>query len=447
MIHRKPRLLLAFAFASLLQCSNSHGANVTQTDISRQISAEFPALLGLYQYLHAHPELSYMEKQTAKRMGDELVATGFKVTRNVGGHGVVAILKNGQGPTVMVRCDLDGLPVEERTGLAYASKARMPDAAGTDVPVMHACGHDVHMTSLIGSARILAANRNLWRGTLVMIAQPAEERGGGAKAMLADRLFERFPVPDQAIALHVHSSMAAGTIGYTPGFALANVDSVDIHIFGVGGHGAYPQATKDPVVLAAQTILALQTIVSREISPIDPGVITVGSIHGGTKHNVIPNEVHLQLTVRSYSDAVRNQLLSAIKRICRGQAIAAGIPEDKLPVVEVKDEYTPAVYNDPTLTLQLKDVFNDWLGDGMAMERKPQMGGEDFGRYGRTEQKIPICIFWLGAASKESVTRAIKAGGTLPSLHSPLFAPDPEPTIKTGVTATVGAVLNLMPRN
>jgi amidohydrolase len=447
MIHGKFQPLVVLGLALSFPGSDTSAANVNQDRIRQQISDEFPALFELYQHLHAHPELSFMEEVTANRIGDELAKAGFEVTRKVGGHGIVALLKNGPGPTVMVRCDLDGLPVEERTGLAYASKARMTDSAGIDVPTMHACGHDVHMTSLIGSARILAANRDAWQGTLMLIAQPAEERGGGAKAMLADRLFERFPVPDQAIALHVHSSMAAGTIGYTPGFALANVDSVDIKIFGIGGHGAYPQATKDPIVLAAQTILALQTVVSREISPIDPGVITVGSIHGGTKHNVIPNEVHLQLTVRSYSDSVRDQLLSAIKRITRGQAIAAGIPEDKLPIVSVKDEYTPAVYNNPTLTLRLKDVFDDWLGKGTATERKPQMGGEDFGRYGRTEQKIPICIFWLGAASRDSVTRAIKAGGTLPSLHSPLFAPDPEPTITTGVTATVGAVLNLMPRN
>ena len=436
--------MLVCLLAALVTVESFAATEVLKADVRKRVAGDYDYLIDLYRHLHANPELSYMEKETARRMGDELQKAGFKVSRNIGGHGVVALLRNGKGPTIMFRCDLDALPVKEATGLSFASKRRMKDGAGNEVFTMHACGHDIHMTSLVGTARLMAAIKDQWKGTLMLIAQPAEERGGGARAMLADGLFEKFPVPDKAIALHVHSSMAAGTIGYTPGFALANVDSVDIKIFGMGGHGAYPHATKDPIVLAAQTILALQTIVSREIAPIEPAVVTVGSIHGGTKHNVIPGEVDLQLTVRSYSDATREQLLNAIRRIAKGQAIAAGLPEDKMPIVQVKDEYTPATYNNPELTLRLRNVFDDWLGKGMAMERQPQMGGEDFGEYGRTDHKVPICIFWLGAVSRNSVMQSIKAGKSLPSLHSPLFAPDAEPTIKTGVATSVGALLELL---
>lgn len=435
------RLLVVFAVVADLH------AAPPKADVPKQFTSIYPQLEDLYRHLHRNPELSYMEKETSERMAAEFRKAGFKVTERVGGYGVVGLLTNGEGPTIMLRCDMDALPVEEKTGLTFASRKKMIDEAGKEVFTMHACGHDIHMTSAIGTIRVLSALKKHWSGTLMVIAQPAEERGGGARAMLADGLFERFAVPDKAIALHVHSSMPAGTIGYTPGFALANVDSVDIKIFGVGGHGAYPHATKDPIVLAAQTILALQTVVSREIAPIDPAVITVGSIHGGAKHNVIPEEVDLQLTVRSYKDEVRDQLLNGIKRVAKGQAVAAGLPEDKLPVVKIKDEYTPATYNHPALTRRLVGVFEDWLGKGVALERLPQMGGEDFGRYGRTKHKVPICIYWLGAASPESVKRAMQSGGSLPSLHSPLFAPDFERTIRTGVLATSAAILDLMSKN
>lgn len=431
--------LWALAWSALGQ-----GGASDRAAVAKRIGAEYPSLFSLYKYLHAHPELSFMEKNTADRIAAELRDAGLKVTQHVGGHGVVGVLKNGAGPTVLVRCDLDGLPVKENTGLPFASKHRMKDEQGNEVFTMHACGHDIHMTSFVGTARVLAGMKERWKGTLVMIGQPAEERGGGAKAMLADKLFERFPLPDYCVALHVSSAMLAGMVGYAEGYALANVDSVDIKIFGVGGHGAYPQATKDPVMLAAQTIVALQTIVSREIAPIEPAVVTVGSIHGGTKHNVIPEEVDLQLTVRSYSDETRNKLLNAIKRIARGQAISAGLPEDKMPIVTVKDEYTPSTYNDPTLTRRLVKTFGEWLGEGNAVKRQPVMGGEDFGRYGRTKHKVPIFMFWLGAVSPESVKRSIATGGTLPSLHSSIFAPEAEPTIKTGVTAMSAAVLELM---
>ncbi len=408
------------------------------------VDQELSYLFDLYKYLHANPELSYHEVNTAKRIAKELRDLGFDVTEGVGGHGVVAIMKNGEGPTVMVRADLDALPVQEQTGLPYASKVRTKDEQGNEVFVMHACGHDMHMTSLIGTARVLSQLKDYWRGTLMMIGQPAEERGGGARAMLADGLFERFPRPNYALALHVSASLPAGTIGYREGYALANVDAVDITIRGAGGHGAYPHRTKDPVVLAAQTILALQTIVSREIAPIEPAVVTVGSIHGGTKHNIIPDEVHLQLTLRSYSDEVRNHTIEAIKRITRGLAMAAGVPEDRMPIVTVADEYTPATYNDPELTLRLAEVLKQSLGESNVIHTEPVMGGEDFGRYGRVEPRIPICIFWLGTVDPAKIEESKKTGKPLPSLHSSLYAPVPEPSIRTGVRAMATSVLELL---
>lgn len=418
----------------------------TREAVRARVTQEYPALFELYKRLHANPELSFHEEKTAARVADELKRAGYEVTTGVGGHGVVAVLKNGSGPTVLVRSDLDGLPVKEQTGLPYASTVTTKDDAGKEVPVMHACGHDVHMSCLVGVARVLKELKDHWQGTLVLIGQPAEERGGGARRMLADGLFTRFPKPDFCIALHDDSSLAAGTVGYTEGFALANVDSVDITVRGVGGHGAYPHATKDPVVLASEIVLALQTIVSREITPGEPAVVTVGSIHGGSKHNIIPDEVHLQLTLRSYTDDVRQQTIAAVKRITRGLALAAGVPEDRMPVVELSDDFTPATYNTPELTLRLAGVFKTWLGPENVIRKKPVMGGEDFSEYGRTEHKIPICIFMVGAVSPEAVAESTRTGKSLRSLHSPLFAPVPEPTIKTGVTAMTAAVLELMGR-
>jgi hippurate hydrolase len=410
------------------------------------VDAEYPALFELYKHFHANPELSFQEEKTAARLGEELRRSGYEVTTGVGGHGIVTVLKHGNGPTVLVRCDLDGLPVKEQTGLPYASKATAKDDAGKEVPLMHACGHDIHMTCLVGVARVLKELKEHWQGTLVLIGQPAEERGGGAQRMIADGLFTRFPQPDYCLALHDDSSLVGGAVGYTEGFALANVDSVDITVRGVGGHGAYPQATKDPVVLAAEIVLALQTIVSREIAPGEPAVVTVGSIHGGSKHNIIPDEVDLQLTLRSYTEEVRQQTLAAVKRIARGQAIAAGIPEDRMPIVKLNDDFTPATYNDPELTRRLAGVFKNWFGSQMVVRKKPVMGGEDFSEYGRTEHKIPICIFMIGAVSDDAMKESVRTGKALPSLHSPIFAPDPEPTIKTGVTAMTAAVLELMGR-
>ncbi len=416
--------------------------------LSRQIAnwadQEYPYLDGLYKYLHAHPELSFQEKNTSARIAEELKKLGFDVTTGVGGYGVVGVMRNGEGPTLMIRTDLDGLPVPEKTGLPYASKVVAKDDQGNEVPVMHACGHDIHMSVFVGTARLLTKLKDQWHGTLVMIGQPAEERGSGARAMIADGLFTRFPRPDYAIALHDHSNLPAGTVGYCPGYALANVDAVDIIVRGVGGHGAYPQTTKDPIVMSAELIMALQTIVSREISPLKPAVVTVGSIHGGTKHNIIPDEVRLQLTLRSYSDDVRKQTIAAIKRITNGIAITAGVPKDRMPSVLVKDEYTPATYNDPELTRQIASAFRAVLGEKNVIETEPVMGGEDFSQYGRVEPRIPISIFWLGAVDPKKYEEAKAKNIPLPSLHSPFFAPAPEPTIKTGVKAMTAAALNIL---
>ncbi len=412
--------------------------------VRSRVNAEYPALFELYKHFHAHPELSFQEEKTAARLAEELRRGGYEVTTGVGGHGIVAVFKNGRGPTVLVRCDLDGLPVKEQTGLPYASQATGKDDAGNEVPVMHACGHDVHMTCLVGVARVLEQLKEQWQGTLVLIGQPAEERGGGARQMIADGLFTRFPRPDYCLALHDDSSLVGGAVGYTEGFVLANVDSVDITVRGVGGHGAFPHAAKDPIVLASQIVLGLQTIVSREIAPGEPAVVTVGSIHGGSKHNIIPEEVHLQLTLRSYAEDVRQQTIAAVQRITRGLALAAGMPEDRLPIVKVNEDFTPATYNDPELARRLAGVFRNWLGPQMVVRKKPVMGGEDFSEYGRTEHKIPICMFFVGAVSEAAMQESVQAGKSLPSLHSPIFAPAPEPTIKTGVIAMTAAVLELM---
>ena len=441
------RLLFSLAAASILLVgprASAADSTPLPARVSAQVSAEYPALFELYKELHARPELSFREEKTAARLAAELRQTGYEVTAGVGGHGLVAVLKNGPGPTLLLRTDLDGLPVKEMTGLSYASQTRVTDAEGNEVNTMHACGHDIHMTALAGAARVLQSLKDRWQGTLVLIGQPAEERGGGAKAMLADGLFTRFPKPDFCLALHVGADQPAGTVGYIEGFALANVDSVDVTIRGVGGHGAFPQATRDPIVLAAQTILALQTIVSREVAPGEPAVVTVGSIHGGTKHNIIPEEVRLQLTLRSFTDEVREQTLAAVRRITRGLGVAAGLPEERMPIVTLGNEFTPATFNNPELTRRLTGVFKTWLGEGNVIPRKPVMGGEDFSRYGRTEDKIPISIFWLGAVNPEVVRDSLKAGKSLPSLHSSLFAPAPEPTIKTGVTTLTAAALELL---
>ena len=401
------------------------------------------ALFDLYKELHANPELSYQETETSTRLAVILKEMGYEVTEGFGGTGVVAILKNGKGKTIMLRADMDGLPVKERTGVSYSSKKKVINLEGQEVFTMHACGHDIHMTVLIGAARAFIESRNKWLGTLILILQPAEEVSGGARAMLREGLYTNYPRPDYNLALHVSADLEAGKVGYISGYAMANVDSVDILVKGIGGHGAYPHKTKDPIILATQLVMALQTIVSREISPLEPAVVTVGSIHGGTKHNVIPNEVKLQLTIRSYSDSVRNKTLAGIKRIAENLARSAGLPNTLYPVITIKDEYTPAVFNDPKLTRKLKQSFEKALGKDSVIQVSQVMAGEDFGMYGRIKPIIPTSLFWLGSVNKTKYNLSNRRGSPLPSLHSDVFMPDPIPTINTGIKALTQAAHDL----
>lgn len=412
--------------------------------LEQQITADLPYLQDLYTHLHQHPELSFQEQQTAARISKELADAGYQVTSQVGGHGVVGVLKNGQGPVLMVRTDLDALPVKEQTGLPYASTFEMKDLQGKLTPTMHACGHDIHMSVFTGTARLLANNRSDWQGTLVMIGQPAEERGGGAKAMLADGLYERFPRPDYALALHVSADQPAGTVGAVSGYAMANVDSVDITVFGEGGHGAAPHTTKDPIVMASQLVMALQTIVSRELPPLDPAVVTVGAFNSGSKHNIISNSAHLQLTVRSYSESSRQQILAAIERIAHGIGVTAGMPEDRLPQVVVQDEFTPSVYNDPALTEKVLALFGQELGADNLFAVSPEMIGEDFSRYRASSPEIPSLMFRLGTVSERKFNLYQQGKISLPGLHSASYAPAPAPSIATGVEAMSRAAIMLL---
>lgn len=396
-------------------------------------------LVSLYKEFHAAPELSFQEDKTGARVAAEWRKLGAEVTTGVGKKGVVAVLKNGTGPTVLLRTDLDALPVTEATQLPYASKVVVTDDSGKQTGVMHACGHDIHMTSLIGVSRYLAANKSAWQGTIVFIGQPAEEIGGGAWEMLQDGLFKRFPKPDYALALHVDSRLAAGRVGYRAGYALANVDSVDITMRGKGGHGAYPQTTVDPIVQAAHLVVDLQSIISRENSPLEPAVVTVGSIHGGTKHNIIGDKCHLQLTVRSYSEKTREKLLAAIKRKALAAAASAGAPE---PLLEFSDA-TPALKNDERLVERIVPVFVRVLGQENVVAVEPSMGGEDFSQYGLAG--VPIFMFRLGSIDPQRMADLAKQGKELPSLHSPVYYPDPLPTLTTGVIAMSNAVLDLLP--
>jgi len=406
-------------------------------------SEENLSMMELYKDLHSNPELSYKEEKTSKKLALLLRKLGYEVTEGIGGYGVVAHLKNGIGKTILIRADMDALPVEEKTGASYASKVKSTNQVGQEVFTMHACGHDIHMTVLMGTANYMAKNKEKWQGDLILVLQPAEEVSGGARNMIKDGLFKKWPRPDYNLALHVSADMQAGKIGYLPGWAMANVDSVDIIIKGIGGHGAYPHKTKDPIVLTAQIINSLQTIISREIGPIEPAVLTVGSVHGGTKHNIIPNEVRLQLTLRSYTDEVRSKTISSIKRLTRGLAISAGIPPDLYPEVILKDEYTPAVFNNPDLVQKLESSFKKSIGSENIFKTSPVMGGEDFGMYGRDEPIIPTAIFWLGAVNKDVFEESKKENIPLPSLHSDLFLPDAEPTINTGIIAMSQAAIDL----
>jgi hippurate hydrolase len=398
-----------------------------------------PSLLDLYHHLHSHPELSYHEVETSKRIADELKKAGAEVTAGVGKYGVVGVMKNGDGPVVLVRSDLDALPVVEATGLPFASKVTTNDDDGKSVGVMHACGHDVHMTCLVGTARWLGEHKDRWKGTVLLIGQPAEEKIGGAKAMLDDGLYTRFPKPDYALALHVAHDLATGKLAYTKGPALASSTSIDVLVRGKGGHGAMPHNTVDPIVLAAALVLDLQTIVSREVSPLDPSVVTVGSIHGGSKHNIIPSEVRLQLTIRSYKPEVRSHLIEAITRKAKALAVAHRAPE---PDVVISDD-TPPTINTPSLVDRVVPTLKKAVGEANVVEVEPTMGAEDFGLF--STGGVPIFMFRLGTIPPDRLADARAKGDPMPSLHSPVYRPDAPPSIQTGIKAMTAAVVDLLP--
>jgi amidohydrolase len=416
------------------------------------VDPQVPGLVQTYKGLHAHPELSHHEEHTAALLAGELRKAGYSVTERVGkypdgtqAYGLVAILQNGAGPKLLIRADMDALPIVEETGLPYASAVKTKNPAGQDVGVMHACGHDIHVTTMIGVARVLAQSKSQWHGTVMLVGQPSEETIDGAKAMVADHLYERFGKPDFAIALHDTNGRAAGTVSLTSGAAMAGSTSVDVLIRGVGGHGSQPQVTKDPIVMAGEFIVQLQTIVSRQENPRDPAVVTVGDIHGGTKRNIIPNEVKLELTTRAFTPQARQVIIDGIKHTAQGVGVAAGLPDELMPVVTVLDgESTPVLYNDPALALKVKSALAGALGPQNVFDEDPIMASEDFGALGLENHQIPTVMFWLGAMDPEKFAAAVKSGKPLPGPHTSKFAPVPETTLRTGVTAMSSAAIALL---
>jgi amidohydrolase len=432
------RSLLLAAAAVLL-------ASPASAALADDIRGDMPGLMALYRDLHANPELSMQEVRTPAKLAAEARKLGFAVTEKVGKTGVVAVMKNGPGPVLMIRADMDGLPIVEQTGLPFASKVRAVARSGVETGVMHGCGHDTHMAAWLGTAKRLAAMKSQWSGTLVMILQPGEETGEGAKAMLEDGLFTRFPKPSTALAFHDAAAIPAGVIGITPGHALANVDSVDITVRGVGGHGAYPHTTRDPIVLASRIVSTLQTLVSRENDPGDPAVVTVGSFQAGAKHNIIADEARLQLTVRSYKPEVRKRLLDGIRRIARGEAIAAGIPENIMPVVTVREaEHTPATFNTDDFSARALELFTENFGRQRVVKTPAVMGGEDFSRYYLADNSIHSLIFWVGGTPLKDYQAAGGDNSKLPSLHSPFWAPEAETVIATATEALTLAALDVL---
>lgn len=442
-------------------------ASAAQADdgLAADVAADYDYVFDLYKYFHQNPELSFLESESAARMAAELEGLGFTITERlgeewtrkkvmadvgevidgVGGYGLVAVMENGDGPTLMLRADMDALPLEEKTGVPYASKVVMTDHRGQEAPVMHACAHDSHMAIMVGAARRLVAMKDQWSGTLVLIGQPAEEIGHGAVAMLDDGLYKKFPKPDYVLATHTSGWDSAGDVTYTSGYALANVDSVDIFIKGIGAHGSAPQFGKDPIVIGSQIVNALQTLVSRELDPLDAGVVTVGSFQAGYKHNIIPDAAHLQITVRSYKDSVREKLLAGIERIAMAQAKSAGLSEDMMPEVIVESDYTPSTYNDPALTERVMAAISESVGAERVYVRPPSMGGEDFSQFARTPEEIPTVIFWTGGNDPDAMQAAREGKASAPPAnHSPNFAPLPEPTLKTGVQAMTAGALELL---
>ncbi len=416
------------------------------------VQQQLAGLVQTYEGIHAHPELSHHEQQTSTLLAGELRKAGYIVTDHLGKYpdgspafGIVAILKNGPGPTLLIRADMDALPIIEETGVTYASHVMAKNAANQDVGVMHACGHDIHVTTMIGTARTLAALQAQWHGTVMLVGQPSEETIDGARAMMADHLYERFGKPDLEIALHDTNTLAAGTVGITSGPALASSTSIDVTMRGIGGHGSAPQLGKDPIVMAAEFIVQLQTIVSRQEDPQDPAVVTVGDIHGGTKRNIIPNEVKMELTTRAFSDKARQVFITGIRNIAAGIGISAGIPEDLTPIVTVlTDESTPVLYNDPKLAARVRLALIAALGEKNVIDTPRIMGSEDFGILGYEDHRIPVTMFWLGASNPQKLAAAHAAGKELPGMHTSKFEPQPEPTLRTGVTALSSAAVALL---
>lgn len=417
-------------------------------DVPSLVSKQLPDLVTTYQGLHQKPELSHYEAKTSAWFADQLRATGYTVTDHIGkyadgsqAYGVVGVLKNGAGPTLLIRTDMDALPVEEKTGLPYASTVRMKNAAGQEVSVMHACGHDLHMTNMVGVARVMAAAKTKWHGTLMLVGQPAEELGEGAQAMLSENFYERFGRPDYAIALHDNAGLAAGQVGITSGPAMAGSMTLYVTIRGVGGHGAMPASTKDPIVMAAQFVLAIQTIVSRQTLPTNPAIVTVGMIDGGTQPNIIPDQVKLGLSVRFLDEAIRKSILEDIQRTADGIALVAGVPADRRPLIEVVSSHlTPITYNNPALTARVRGALVSALGSENVVDLEPVMVSEDFGRFGLDGHTIPTVLFWLGAVDPAKIA----TGTPLPSLHSSIFAPMAEPALRAGVTAMSDTAIALL---
>lgn len=445
-IEEEAKRVRANIVAVLLCCGSlSLGVHSSAAELGDEIANDYSYLGPLFEHFHKNPELSYVEHQTATRLAKELRAVGVVVTERVGGTGIVGVVENGPGPVLLLRADMDGLPILERSGLAYASTRSQVDIDGNEFPVMHACGHDVHITALVGTARQLMRLRDQWSGTLVLIGQPAEERIGGARKMMADGLYERFPRPDFALALHVSSMMATGMFRLDSGIAFSSSDSVDIIVHGVGTHGAAPQLGKDPIVIAAQIVLALQTLVARELSPFEPGVVTVGSLHAGTKHNIIPETAKLQLTIRSDSTLVRDKLLAGIRRIAENIGRAAGMPEDRLPNVSEPLASTPPTLNDEALTARVKGVLANHFGaDHFVDKSRTGMGAEDFAYFLAADPPVPGAYFRVGGTPKAALDAATAGGPPVSGHHSPLFKITPRPSIENAVEAMTVVTLDLL---
>jgi amidohydrolase len=433
-----------FFLLIFLSVSVTYSQTDRQNENIRKLAGqESESYRNLYIDLHRNPELSLMEAETSKKMAENLRGLGFEVTTGVGGNGVVGVFKNGKGKTIMLRTDMDALPVKENTGLPYASKVVMKDVSGKENPVMHACGHDLHMTTWLGILKTLVAMKDEWKGTLMAVAQPAEEGSLGALAMLKDGLFKRIAAPDYVLCYHVNAELRTGTIGYCPGPVCAGVKSAEITVFGSGGHGAMPHTTIDPVVISARIVLDIQTIVSRKMNPVKPAVVTVGAIHGGTKNNVIPDEVKMLLTIRFFEDEVFQTIRKSLIDITRGAAISAGLPENKMPLIVFDNAVNPPVTNNPDLVMKCVRSMKSILGESKVIQVDPSMVAEDFGKYGLTEEKIPIALFWLGGVNPEKYKDHMEKGTSLPPLHNSSFAPDFDPTFKCGVEAMTRNVIDL----